>query len=171
MILWLSLILPPAALAGSDLVLLQQDLTKVDQVIAEAETELESMLRTYDQPAIRKIGRRLRELKQRRDKIAHDITQAEATQRRNEAGALLYQRPEIQHRLEVIEPQVDQAAAAFDAAPTPRRGANLSDLTVQEIDLKHKLETANRAARKPAAPAAAGAEPRPAGSRAARTPP
>ncbi|AUB84124.1 hypothetical protein THSYN_26430 [Candidatus Thiodictyon syntrophicum] len=169
MILWLGLLLSPVALAGSDLMLLQQDLTNANQVIAETETELQSTLRVYDQQAIRNVGLRLRELKRRRDKIVHDITQAEATQRRNEAGALLHQRPEIQHRLEVIEPQVDKATAAFDETPTPRRGANLSDLTVREIDLRHKLETANRAARK--GPAAADVKPAPTDSRTGRVPP
>ena len=147
LMLCLGLLLCKVAGAEPKVSALVQDLVTVQQRIGEAQAELQTQLRGYNQVTIHDVGAQLRELKRRRDEIVRALAAARDQQRQHEAAALLRPRPELAHRLEVIKPQVDQAATAFDEQQTPGRGARLRDLSIEEIDLRDNLATADSAAK------------------------
>ena len=139
------LALAEGAYAQSAVAELEQGLARIDRFIAETQAELQVALTGYDQAAIIAAGDRIRDLKRRRERLAKELAVAAEQQRQHEVGALRRLRPELMRRLEALEPQVDQAAAAFDEKRTPGRGGALRALTVEEIDLRGDLETADSA--------------------------
>lgn len=141
----LGLVFGQAAYAQSTVGTLEQDLVRIDQFMEKTQADLQTALEGYDQAHVRAAGSRMRELKQRRERITTDLAAARELRRRNEAAALQRIRPELARRLEAIEPQVDQAAAAFDERHTPSRGGTLRTLSMEEIELLSELETADSA--------------------------
>jgi hypothetical protein len=137
------LFLSGVAYAGSERPADNQNLLDADRMIGEAQTEFRAALADHDQAATRAAGNRLRALKLRRETIARDLAAAQDHQRRQEAEFIVRQRSEIAREIEQTGPRVDQAATAFDDQPTPRRGAKLRDLTLQEIQLRDTLRRAN----------------------------
>ena len=152
----LGLVLAEVAYAQSAVAALEQGLIRIDRFIAETQVELQAALSGYDQAAIVAAGDRIHDLKRRRERIAKELAVEAEQQRQHEAGALRRLRPELMRRLEAIEPQVEQAAAAFDEKRTPSRGGALRALTVEEIGLRGDLATADSAVQEGGAEDASG---------------
>jgi hypothetical protein len=144
--LLLGLVLSGFAFAGGEESLLQVDLTAANQRIGEAEIELQEALARFDQAALTEVGRRLRDLKLRQLTISRKLAEVSDRQRRADSAELARQRPGIARQLEAIQPQVQEAAAAFAEHPTPAGGARLRALSAQEIELKANLAAADAAA-------------------------
>lgn len=143
--LLLSLIPWGVALALAEVGALEESMALVESQIMQSESDFVDALHGHDPEQVRTVSERLRMLKQRRIEINAELEAALQERRRRESLELLRERPEITRRLQSIEPQVDEAAAAFDEDPTGRRGARLRRLSVEELQLRDELRAAQEA--------------------------
>ncbi len=132
---------------ATDRVILERDLVHADQSIAEAQSELDRALSGYDEEAIVAAGRRLRELKRRRDEINGEIVTEKQREYKAEITLLVRQRESMRSRLAELERRETAAAAAFDESPGPGSAARLRDLSLEIIRLKGDLDRADAFAR------------------------
>jgi hypothetical protein len=145
----LMLILVPArALGGSAVALWETELATVDEVIAQAQADLQEALNSHDEPGTRTAGNRLRDLKIRREQIRRAGAEARDQEDRSAAVFKLRERIEIVRRLDALKGQIDQAAADFVRAPNHARAAALRDLTIEQIKLNEDLQATEQAARR-----------------------
>lgn len=143
--LCLVLYLPPGS--GSEPGLPNAELIETDQAIIETQAELDRVLTGYDPDAIAEVGRRLRRLKQRRERISAEIAADKTHAQTSEVSQLVRQREGMRSRLADLEGQIQEAAGAFNADPGPTRAARLRDLNLELIQLRGDLDKAERAAR------------------------
>ena len=97
---------------------------------------------SHDADEIRAAGTRLREIKQRRLVILRDLESVRAERDRLEAAEALGRRPALMRRLEELQGELNEAAAAYEARPTDSRAARLRRLTMEEIELRDLLRQA-----------------------------
>ena len=136
---------PPGV--GAQQQLLEQDLARTDQAITDTQAELERALAGYDQEAVARASRRIRELKRRRVDIAAKIAAELKRDDIAETTLLVRRRESMRGRLEELEREEAAAAAAFKARPGSGPAVRLRDLNLEIIRLKEDLKRADELAR------------------------
>lgn len=141
--IWLLLALALAFCAGaSDLPgvgALEESLGWADVRIAETEQELKAAMARFDDAQVERLGDELRQLKNRRREIRRQIDEARAVSERHQVSETERRRPGIMRRLSELEPQVQAAAAAFEANPSTANAIRLRMLTTEQVELRNEL--------------------------------